>query len=126
MHRRKMASLYLFATIPMLEPVGQRAAFAKAGEPMINGIVIAPHHVGQGAIGYEGFDAAAIKPQVALHVEAVGAARDRTLGINWAGAGSKVEQRASDGARPLAGQGGHVYADFLESFRREGCKAFPQ
>jgi hypothetical protein len=34
--------------------------FAKAGEPVIDGIVIAPHDVGQGAIGHAGFDVVAI------------------------------------------------------------------
>ena len=89
---KKIFPAKLFTSIPTLEPVGQRAAFAKSSEPVINRIVIAPNHIGQGTIGYAGFDVVAIKPQVALHVKAIGAARHRTLGIDGAGAGSKVEQ----------------------------------
>ena len=38
---------------PAHEPLGQGAAFAKTGETAIDGIVIAPHHVGQGVIGHK-------------------------------------------------------------------------
>ncbi len=100
--------------------------FAQAGEPVINGILIAPHHAGKGTLSDTGFDVVAIKSQVALHVETVGSASYRTLPIDRASAGRPVQQRTDDGARALAGQSHHVPTDFLKAFGRQRGESLPQ
>jgi hypothetical protein len=123
---KKSFSRRLLATLPTLEPFGQRADFAQAGKPVIDGVVIAPHHIVQGTIGDAGFDVMTIQPEVALHVETVCAAGHRTLGIDHAGAGSLVKQRADDGTRPLANQDGHLPTDFPKAIRRQRGQTFLQ
>jgi hypothetical protein len=44
----------LLATLPALESFGQRADFAGAGKPVIDDLMVAPHHVGQGTVGDTG------------------------------------------------------------------------
>ena len=38
-------------TFPAREPLGQRAGLADTGESVVDGIVVAPHHIGQDAVG---------------------------------------------------------------------------
>ncbi len=77
--------------------------------------MVAPHHVCQVAVGYAGLDFVAVKSAVALHVKAIGTTGHWPLGIDRAGVGGLVQQRADDGPPRLADQGAHVAADGLKA-----------
>ncbi len=90
--------LPLSSALPELEPLGQRQTFSQSTDTMINGIVVAPHHFGQDSFSYTGFNILAIKPQLALNIEAIGATGHWALGIDHAGTGRLVQQGAHDRA----------------------------
>ena len=70
--------------LPANEPLDQRAHFTESAQLAIDGILISPDHVGQFAICDARFDLAAIESEIALDVEAVGSAGDRSVKINRA------------------------------------------
>lgn len=78
-------------TFPAREPLGQRTGFAETGKSVVDGIVVAPYHIGKGAVGDLRFDVAAVESQIALHIESITAASHRTLAVDRAGIGGLVQ-----------------------------------
>ena len=92
--RQKMAAL---AEDQRSFPIVCPLLDAARGAWPVDGVVVAPHHVGQGAAGDAQLDLAAIEPKLALHVKAIGTARHRTCGIDRTGTARRIEQRTDDG-----------------------------
>lgn len=98
----RMAAPVRFKHVPALfperKPLGQIAGVAQTAETMIDGVLVAPHHLGQGTAGHARFDILTVKPLVPLDIKPVRAASHRTVGVDRAGPRRRIQQRADDGA----------------------------
>ena len=68
------------AALPAPEPPAQRADFAKAGEPVVDGVVVAPYDIAQGATGDACLDLEAILCQTPRMTKAMTVPRERARG----------------------------------------------
>jgi hypothetical protein len=57
----------------------------------VNGIVVAPHHIRQGATYNTRFDVMAIQSQITLNIESIGAAGHWSMGIDLAVVGGLIQ-----------------------------------
>ena len=78
---------------------------------MIDRVVIAPHHIGQGAIRNFCFDILAVKPLVALYKETVCPTSYRAMCINRTCPCGAIQQRANDRAGWVICQNGDLAAN---------------
>ncbi len=81
------------------KPFDETSRLARRHQTAIDRVVIAPHHVGQFALRNTRLDFCAIQPLLALNIETVAAAGDRTMGIHRTGPALALQHRTHD--RPL-------------------------
>jgi hypothetical protein len=93
---------------------------------LFDDLVVAPDDLGQASFCHAGFDVGAVEPFIALNIESVGAAGDGAVGIDRAGTGCRVKQRAGDAMWAVDRQRLDSSADFGDLPRRKCSKALLQ